>query len=996
MSKLAWHVRKSGRSVVLHAPCYRLHLNVDGEPAASSWENLLTGRRLDLAGSELEVDVDSAVKRLWIEGWRAAPTQDGPGKPNAETGYRQGYCRPEYDDSQWKTGATPATIAWGQAFHWCWARTHVYLPEDCRGRPLRLVLGGFGVFDYRYTRVFINGRPLGVRRARGQWFQPGQFDLGPGTAIHRCLRFGQDNVIAVQLADLIKRTRKLDEFDARGAFCLPWPSTHLGQYEQHVAVGVPTKTLTFRVSAVRSVRQQGRPAVEVTLRARQGNLGAMVVYRPDADGRILHRSVTLTNTGRQPVRIMGVRLGEYRANSAVSEGYMGLPVYLDGQFFVSLDHPAGWATGQEDRFSLRQYPGALIGPGESFRCMNSVWGVAEGGAAREQFVRHIRTRMRRVVRHHDKPLAIFETFGGWSFGPKNASFFGDFLSEALTQDICLHYVKQLRAFRRQTGRQFDVFSLEFWCDPRGDMVRFKSAGFPKGFGPVKRALQQEGIAPGLWIATSSGVWNIGRNPAIVRCRAENPSYPAGPIETSSICLAAEPFRSILTNGLRHHLRYNAVRLVKLDGTHCLCYNTCHEHLPGIYSTEAIYNAMIRMLQALDRECPDVFIILYWGCHSPWWLLYGDTLFEPGIHVEAASPSPWPSLYARDGVTVGLDQAQVYAQDIPPLGKDSLGVWLSDWPWNSCIGKQRWQEGMVMDMCRGSLLMQPWTDAHWLTPPERRQFARFLDLLRQRPECFGNPRFILASPWEHKPYGYCCGDGDRAFIAVTNPTWEDVRVSLQLGPEWGLARGAGYELYRHYPQPARLRFRDDPILLLRPYETVLLEAVPRGQAPTGGVRMPSAAPVREFREGSREIPLHVSRPKGNRGPAVEAEKRPVHDIFGPIAGRLVKTVRCLRGEIPACSTAAVAVVSAEITRQGRALPVPSVAGHFGAQAWLRGRGVEIQPVLPGRTYPAAWQAWRLPVEPSLRPRPFELCVASVLPEDAELSFGGHFVPQGRRC
>jgi hypothetical protein len=60
-----------------------------------------------------------------------------------------------------------------------------------------------------------------------------------------------------------------------------------------------------------------------------------------------------------------------------------------------------------------------------------------------------------------------------------------------------------------------------------------------------------------------------------------------------------------------------------------------------------------------------------------------------------------STYARDSITQKLDQAQWYSSDVPVLGKDSLGVWLSDWGWNSSVGKERRQEGFVMDICRAS-------------------------------------------------------------------------------------------------------------------------------------------------------------------------------------------------------------------------------------------------------------------------------------------------------
>ena len=158
-----------------------------------------------------------------------------------------------------------------------------------------------------------------------------------------------------------------------------------------------------------------------------------------------------------------------------------------------------------------------------------------------------------------------------------------------------------------------------------------------------------------------------------------------------------------------------------------CNNPAHSHLPGpLYSFEAINNEVIDFLRDLDKACPDVFVMLYWGYRSPWWLLYGDTLFDSGLGIEAATPTSQPAPYIRDSVTQKLDQAQWVAnENMPALGKDSLGIWLSNWEWNSQVGKERWQEGFVMDICRGSMLAQIWADRDFLSPPEWDQLATFI-------------------------------------------------------------------------------------------------------------------------------------------------------------------------------------------------------------------------------------------------------------------------------
>src|ERR1019366_4902476 len=233
--------------------------------------------------------------------------------------------------------------------------------------------------------------------------------------------------------------------------------------------------------------------------------------------------------------------------------------------------------------------------------------------------------------------------------------------------------------------------------------------FPQGFSNINPELKKLGTSLGLWIDSSWEHWSVGGNPAVTPTLSNDPAYGK---QWMSLCRATEPVKSMYSNAFRYHVKENGVRMVKFDNFRPLCYNPSHEHLPGVYSMEAIGNAVIGTLRDLDAENPDVFLMLYWGYRSPWWLLHADTLFESGLAMEASSPGPSPMLHARDSVTVGLDQGQWYSVDVPWLGKDSLGVWLSDWSWNSSIGKERWQEGMVMDLCRGSLLAQPWSDVEW--------------------------------------------------------------------------------------------------------------------------------------------------------------------------------------------------------------------------------------------------------------------------------------------
>jgi hypothetical protein len=650
--------------------------------------------------------------------------------------------------------------------------------------------------------------------------------------------------------------------------------------------GQPLKTPRLRVVNTQAPSEDPGHELVIALAGDEPGVEVTVTYRWDDHEPVLRKVVTITNRGpAEWNRLLNVRLGTYRADAELSGGELevyppsfrdtalmkgglqGFPVYAAGEFFFGLAHPAGCATRNAGEVSLRHYPGARLPPGESFTCMEAVYGVGAAGRGREAFVAHVRGRMRRVRRGHDRPYAILEPFGARreedvGASPKDALF-----NE--TEAFVLEMIGKVAEGQRDSDCRFDFFSVDFWVDNKGDTKQADPVRFPNQFETIKAALSREGLKLGLWIDSTGCGWSIGGNPATHGAIAQTVGQEfvdlgVGEQQVCWFCRATEPIRSLFKEGFCHHIRENGVRLLKFDNFRSQCSNPRHEHLPGVYANEATHEALVEFYQALDAECPDVFIMLYWGYRSPWWLLFGDTMFETGVQMEAASPGHLPAPFIRDGITRKLDQGHMYAKDVPWLGTDSLGVWLSHWKkWNSGVGTERWQEGFVMDICRGHALAQPWSDPQWLNPVERRQMGEFIAIMKARPSCFINSRLILGDPRKMEPYGYICADGQRAFLAINNATWNDRLLTLQLHDAWGLPRRAeGWDLYRWYPSPARLTGKGkahgtEVGIALRPFEVVLLEAVPHGELPTLEREFLTLAIPVGFDEPSRPVELSVS-------------------------------------------------------------------------------------------------------------------------------------------
>ena len=627
----------------------------------------------------------------------------------------------------------------------------------------------------------------------------------------------------------------------------------------------PLKTPPLRVVKTPTVSTGASGEAVFELAADDPKLTVTVTYRWDAKQPVLRKFVTISNdSGQEWNRLLNVRLGSYSTDAqaeAADPDYpafleariddlagkqRGFPAYVEWQFFVGLAHPAGFATAQDRGISLRQLPGANLSSGESFPCMEVVYGVSRAGQARQAFRDHIHGRMRRVLRGHDKPLAIFEPFG--------AKPDGDFWQ---TEPFVLDNIAKVAEGQRDSDLHWDYYSIEFWTDPKGDLKTPDTGRFPNGFTQILPELDKLRTRPGLWVDSGNlGGWTIAENPAVAPALT---STNGG--QGTGLCRATEPANRFYIEGYRHQLRENGVRLVKFDNVRLTCSNPDHQHLPGDYSTEPIANALIEFYDSLDRECPDVFIMLYWNYLSPWWLQYADTVFDVGMHMEGASFSPQPALRARDSVARRLDSGRWMLKDWPVLGWDTLGIWLSDWPWNSRIGKQAWQGGVVMDISRGHLLAQLWSDTAYLSPDERRQMADFIALLKARPECLRNSRFILGNPWKVEPYGYCCTDGQRALLAINNGVWQDSVLTLQLNSTWGLPDGKRWHVYRWWPNPAKLgdTHGSEAIISLRPFDIVLLEVVPAGEAPTLDRQFEQQAISAGFTEPSRQLPITVGKP-----------------------------------------------------------------------------------------------------------------------------------------
>ena len=773
--------------------------------------------------------------------------------------------------------------------------------------------------------------------------------------------------------------------------------------EIRLAIGLPYSVVKISELTIYKKPEPGNYLNDVEFELYDEHLNAKVIVGYGWDGiqPVLIKKVSITNDGPSAWnRLLDIHLGDYATDAVPYKDpdwpvlltkkswqnaeldfwddpagqVRGYPAYLENQFFVGLAHPSGFSLLNEGKIELHHHPGIAIEPGQQFISMQAVYGVANKGEVRNTFRGHIYSRMRRVLRGHDHPYAIMDTCG--SQNNTGEDYF------KVTEAWSLEHISKLKQADKDAGVHFDNYVIEFWHDSKGNLKQCDPVRFPNNFALIAPELNKLGTHLGLWISSGQygndktmDVWTIGANPDIYECSTDGNGK-------GRICRSTAPANKMYIDGLIYQIRNNHIRQIKFDvegdiDCGCCfpwCNNPKHTHLPGdLYSIEANHNAQIELLAALDRESPEVFLTLYWGHYSPWWLLHGDTVYDTGSRMEMASLALKPALFARSSNVRRLDQGKHMARkDIPDIAWDSLGISLSDWDWNNRLGSYKWQEGVVMDICRGSMLLHIWSDNDCIPVKDRPQMAEFINLLKAKPGCFRNPHPI-GNPFKDNFWGYCCTDGKQAMIAIDNGSWEDQLVTLELNEEWGLPNNIEWDIYSWFPYHAKFEssfnkyFAVKQEIALRPFTAILLEIVPRGQKPALNHSWQNVFIPLDYKEKSREVRTNSVLNKSGES---------IH--FS------------VQGVLPSLNAEGWLAITTEFIKDGnpflslRNKPV-SIKGN------IDGNIVEWHPALDNPWYPAPWQTYRILVDENSSGKEFQLACATNIPTDVEVIIKGHYIP-----
>lgn len=724
------------------------------------------------------------------------------------------------------------------------------------------------------------------------------------------------------------------------------------------------------------------------LSLRSPSTGLQVAAHYELDGPTRRKWVVVSNSTAKDLLLLDVELDSFAIGAPVSGGGQGEPLFIADEAFAAVEYPSGENRADNGHVKLAHFPGHLLPPDGTYTSHAALVSVAEEGQALPHFVSYIRERCVRKKR----VLSVYTPFGiNNQWGP----------CSTLDDEQALDVLDVLARWRKR-GVRFDYFTLDTgWVDPSSDLTRFRPTCYPNGPKEVVDRVNGLGMKFGLWFATSWGAescWDYA--PAWPGQAAPVMGYlngvPAKAHFGGSFCFGYDPYVTMLRNAVLHHVRENHVRFLKFDGGSYYCDSTDHGHLPGKYSTERMYDNLIDIANAARAAAPDVFVMWYWGLRSPFWALYGDSIFESGLHLEGSGTSSSPTLYYRDSVTLAQDHNAQYAKLVPPLVKDSLGVWLADTRWGNFMGKERWREALVMDLGRGSLLFPNlWGDLYLLDDDDVKFLAWIASLARRNDSVFLQRRIILGDPWRNEVYGYAHFSGAHGFLFINNAHFASRKAQLRLGASVGLEAepGTPLQVVALFPERHRI-LREDGLpyragdtldLWVRPFEVLMLEV-------RTSVRAATSLPVRRLTDEDAAdlgIPLPLEAAPPDPGLDVQFVDAPrfQQQGFTQRAYAFRTTLPPLGGPQPIL---AVAIRPRQGDGEWRYSPV--VAEIAQARARIGDQNVQLVPVPDARQFGntqkagCSWVVYKVRLSPAWSRKPTQLAVHAWLPAgvDAHVS------------
>ncbi|MBC7328445.1 NPCBM/NEW2 domain-containing protein [bacterium] len=480
-------------------------------------------------------------------------------------------------------------------------------------------------------------------------------------------------------------------------------------------------------------------------------------------------------------------------------------------YFLGIEFPVSYWRKEGNVFILGHQPGVLLKGGETFQSKKEVIGVSPLGEARKFFEEYIESL-------RPSPKCIHFNYNSWWSLPV-----------IYKQDDVL---KLISYFRENLYKRYkvnlDTFTIDAgWSEPKS-IWRISTERFKDGFSTLVKELKKMNCKLGLWLSPSS-CYPFAQNLEWAR---ENGYEVLEMNNQLFACLAkGNRYQQDMKKSLLNIVKLYDIHQLKLDGYVPECPENAHNHLPGVYSREAIAEGLIDICKAVRRVQPDIWLeaTCFGWEPSPWWLMYINSVVGP--YGDDAPYGRVPCPIYRESYTSARDFYNLHDNTpIPMVAKEVLGiVHQTDEPiYNDA----------VITLMRGHFFQSLYINPRFMSDEEWRFLAELIRWARKNQGILRNTRLIRPADWKvssgdwtrdrmsRLPYGYAHWDDKGVLLCLRNPFIEEREFELVLDSSIGVKNlQRDLSLIRLYPVKEvltnGLAYGDRFKILLKPYETTLL-------------------------------------------------------------------------------------------------------------------------------------------------------------------------------
>ena len=586
---------------------------------------------------------------------------------------------------------------------------------------------------------------------------------------------------------------------------------------------------------VRRQDADGGVTLELLFRDAAGCLEVRTAYRLDADAFFVRRTLAVRQLKGAPHFLRWIWTQDSRLGDAVQTlkpGGFGQPVAVRcgaGGAFFGLEYPAAEnaaVSSADDRPVVRcgQEMGVRLGP-EWTEGAPAVTGLAPDPHVKLWFWRYLETI--RVA-----PLRPYLLYNTWYDvrAPEMVKEPGQVMNEANLLRIIGQFKTEMVAKR---GLTLDAFVLDDgWDVYRSDWV-LRSAEFPNGLGPIRRALAELGTRLGIWFGPTGGYshrdWRIG-------WMREHGYETVG----DQFCLAGRNYGRMFRQRVTDLAANDGVGYFKWDGIQFSCSEPDHGHPVDIYSRRAVMESVAALGRAVRAKDPEMFLNITSGTWlSPWWLLYADQIWMQG---EDYGWADVPSISRRDAAITYRDTvlhedyrrhdfwfplANLMTHGIIKGHLQKLG--------GDAEALDKFTDETLVYVARGVSMWELYISPDLLTDGEWEAMARSLRWARDRFPVLTQTEMVGGDPSRGEAYGYVHFKGRRGILVARNPVIAAQVLRTELAPAYGLDPEANtLVLERVYPtrwvSPNLYAAGAALTLPLDGFETAVYEIYPLAEAP----------------------------------------------------------------------------------------------------------------------------------------------------------------------